>query len=361
MRICFFGDSFVNGTGDDDGLGWVGRVVAEARRRGRDLTAYNLGIRGNTSADVAARWEGEARLRVSADVDGRLVFSFGANDCASKGPRGEPRVARAQTLAHAESILVAARRWLPTLMIGPGVMASDHEANARIRALSAAYAELCERIVVPYFDIGELLLASPTWTEEALAGDGAHPNRGGYAIVADAVSKWRPWRDWMSSEVRAAPADRGSISPEQLEALLRRVYVDGGFTDPKIAATQFAAQAVFERGRLLVTRDGHAGKLTGMVIVVPPDSPARRLAARDEVEMQLLAVSPEHRQGGIGRALVAGAIELARSMGFAKMVLWTQPTMKDAHRLYERFGFARAPARDFEHAARAFWVFEKNL
>jgi hypothetical protein len=22
MRICFFGDSLVNGTGDDDGLGW---------------------------------------------------------------------------------------------------------------------------------------------------------------------------------------------------------------------------------------------------------------------------------------------------------------------------------------------------
>ena len=25
MRICFFGDSFVNGTGDDECLGWVGR------------------------------------------------------------------------------------------------------------------------------------------------------------------------------------------------------------------------------------------------------------------------------------------------------------------------------------------------
>src|SRR5689334_860809 len=85
MRICFFGDSFVNGTGDDDALGWVGRVVADARRAGCDLTAYNLGIRRNTSADVAARWEGEARLRLPADCDGRLVFSFGANDCVSSG------------------------------------------------------------------------------------------------------------------------------------------------------------------------------------------------------------------------------------------------------------------------------------
>src|SRR5437773_118332 len=64
MRICFFGDSFVNGTGDDEGLGWVGRVVARARQDGRDVTGYNLGIRANTSADVAARWAGEARLRI---------------------------------------------------------------------------------------------------------------------------------------------------------------------------------------------------------------------------------------------------------------------------------------------------------
>lgn len=26
MRICFIGDSFVNGTGDDTCLGWVGRI-----------------------------------------------------------------------------------------------------------------------------------------------------------------------------------------------------------------------------------------------------------------------------------------------------------------------------------------------
>ena len=35
-RICFFGDSFVNGTGDDDALGWVGRLCAAERRAGLD-------------------------------------------------------------------------------------------------------------------------------------------------------------------------------------------------------------------------------------------------------------------------------------------------------------------------------------
>jgi lysophospholipase L1-like esterase len=199
MRICFFGDSFVNGTGDDDGLGWVGRLVAKARQGGRDVTGYNLGIRRDTSADVAARWRNEAALRLPSDCDGRLVFSFGANDCLSSGGDDVPRVGRAQSLANLEAILGVAQRWLPSLMIGPAIVADDGAANARIRALSGDYAELCARIGVPYLETCHLLAASPTWSREALAGDGAHPNRGGYAIVADAISDWSCWRDWLSS------------------------------------------------------------------------------------------------------------------------------------------------------------------
>ncbi len=197
MRVCFFGDSFVNGTGDDDGLGWVGRVVARARRGGGDLTGYNLGIRRDTSADVAARWLQEARLRLPAEHDGRLVFSFGANDCSSNGVDDRPRVARAESLAHTEAILDAAHRWLPTLMIGPGAIASDPEVSARVCALSADYAKVCERLGVPYLEVCHLTLAWPLWTQEAIAGDGAHPNRGGYALLANAVSSWAPWRAWM--------------------------------------------------------------------------------------------------------------------------------------------------------------------
>jgi lysophospholipase L1-like esterase len=197
MRVCFFGDSFVNGTGDDDGLGWVGRVVAAARQAGRDLTGYNLGIRRDTSADVAARWKGEARVRLPAECDGRLVFSFGANDCGSNGVDDRPRVALAESLAHAEAILEKAHHWLPTLMIGPGVIASHGEANARVCALSEDYAKLCERLGVPYLEICHLTLASPLWMDEATSGDGAHPNRGGYALLAHAVSNWAPWRAWM--------------------------------------------------------------------------------------------------------------------------------------------------------------------
>lgn len=198
MRICFFGDSFVNGTGDDDGLGWVGRVVAKARQGGCDVTGYNLGIRRDTSADVASRWRGEAALRLPAECGGCLVFSFGANDCVSSEGGNAPRVAQAQSLSNAAAILGAAQSWLPTLMIGPAIVADDPEANERICRLSGDYAKLCERSGVPYLELCQLLLATRTWTQEALAGDGAHPNRGGYAIVADAIANWHAWQSWLS-------------------------------------------------------------------------------------------------------------------------------------------------------------------
>jgi acyl-CoA thioesterase-1 len=198
MRICFIGDSFVNGTGDDDGLGWVGRVVALARQGGRDVTAYNLGIRRDTSADIAARWMREAKLRLPPEHDGRLVFSFGANDCADDDGGGGPRVKSADSVANARTILEAARDWLPTLMIGPASVASSADVSNRIGALSAEYAALCEPLRVPYLDICRLTLTSACWELEALAGDGAHPNRGGYALVADAVANWSPWRVWIT-------------------------------------------------------------------------------------------------------------------------------------------------------------------
>ena len=58
MRILAFGDSFVAGVGDPAHQGWLGRALA-----GRpEVTLYNLGVRRDTSADIARRWLAEAVL-----------------------------------------------------------------------------------------------------------------------------------------------------------------------------------------------------------------------------------------------------------------------------------------------------------
>src|SRR5829696_8049188 len=80
MRLLFIGDSIVAGSGDDECRGWVGRVGTASRRAGIDHTPYNLGIGGNTAADVLARWEAEVTRRLNPDLDNRLVVQVSVND-----------------------------------------------------------------------------------------------------------------------------------------------------------------------------------------------------------------------------------------------------------------------------------------
>lgn len=78
LRVCLVGDSFVAGVGDPDHLGWVGRVAARSHGAGRPLTAYALGVRRQTSQDVADRWRAECTPRLPDGCDGRVVVAAGA-------------------------------------------------------------------------------------------------------------------------------------------------------------------------------------------------------------------------------------------------------------------------------------------
>jgi acyl-CoA thioesterase-1 len=130
------------------------------------------------------------------------VFSFGANDC-SDDEKGNPRVKASESVSNAGAILEAALDWLPTLMIGPATVGGDTVVNERVFALSAELATLCRRLSAPYLEICRVTSGSSPWTDEALAGDGAHPNRGGYTLVADAVSHWSAWRAWLPPRAAA--------------------------------------------------------------------------------------------------------------------------------------------------------------
>ena len=99
-------------------------------------------------------------------------------------------------MANAETILTAAVVWCPTLMVGP-LPLCDAAVDRRIRHLSDDFASLCARLRVPYLDVFDLAVASDIWVREIAAGDGVHPNEGGYSVIADAVENWAGWRAWM--------------------------------------------------------------------------------------------------------------------------------------------------------------------
>jgi acyl-CoA thioesterase-1 len=195
MRACFFGDSFVNGTGDDSGLGWVGRIVAHARQRGADITAYNLGVRRETSEDIEARWLAEARPRFPPGFPHRLLFSFGANDCTPSG--GGPRVPPGQAIAAASRILGRAAQMAPTIVVGPIPVLDDPTTDRRIAELGAAQERLCRELGIPFFAVQSFLESCAPWRREAAAGDGSHPNSEGYAALARFLLERQALHAWL--------------------------------------------------------------------------------------------------------------------------------------------------------------------
>lgn len=193
VRICFVGDSFTQGTGDETYLGWPGRICASARARGHTITAYNLGIRRETTADILARWRAEVTPRLAPGIDGRVVLSFGANDATIEN--GQWRVAPDQSEANARRLISEARASYPVLVVGlPPAPESDK--TARHAELAARYARVCQELSVPFLDILEPIQGVEAWWREVAAGDGIHPGAGGYAALARLVEAWPAWREW---------------------------------------------------------------------------------------------------------------------------------------------------------------------
>jgi len=193
IRICFFGDSLVNGARDPECLGWTGRACADARRRGYDVTYYNLGVRGETSADITARWRAEASRRLlvrNRYIKPGVVFSFGVNDTGVI--RGGRRVSLEDSIANIARILGEAKGVFPMIMVGPLPIA-DPGRHSEIQTLSKQFESTCESLGVPYLDLFGELVRSRVWMDEVSAVDGAHPSAVGYAEVANLVLNWSAW------------------------------------------------------------------------------------------------------------------------------------------------------------------------
>jgi acyl-CoA thioesterase-1 len=191
LRLCFIGDSFVNGTNDPEYLGWTGRVSILAWQRGHQLTCYNLGVRRDTSSDIAARWESEAQRRLPDSCVPYVVFSYGVNDTMTEESR--TRVPELVSIENTRQILRTARqRGYRTVLIGPPPI-GDRQHNQRTRQMSLAMGQVAEAEGVPFLSTFNALAKDPVWMADVSAGDGAHPGAAGYAQFAALVDDWECW------------------------------------------------------------------------------------------------------------------------------------------------------------------------
>jgi acyl-CoA thioesterase-1 len=190
LRVCFLGDSYVAGVGDSAALGWTGRVVVAARAKGHDLTAYNLGVRGETGADILARAPAETAVRLAAGDRKAMVIAFGANDIRRSRPLDE-------SLASLDGLLTLARySGASTFVISPPLYVP--EGDPPVATLAAGMAQACATLDVPYLDVRAGGVDWPLWWRQAKEGDGAHPGAESYAGYAQTFAAWTPWRTWLS-------------------------------------------------------------------------------------------------------------------------------------------------------------------
>ncbi|WP_280419652.1 GDSL-type esterase/lipase family protein [Nocardia carnea] len=193
LRICFVGDSLVAGVGDPGALGWSGRLTVDAHAAGIAPTAYNLGIRRQTSTDIAGRWQAECRQRLPREAHGRVVFSFGVNDTTLI--EGRTRVDAGTSVTNLREMLAGAHAesW-PVLMVGPPPV-DDAGHNRRTAELDERFGRVCAEHGVPYVSSCHRLAVDAIWMEQVRAGDGAHPGAGGYAAFAELLLP--AWREWI--------------------------------------------------------------------------------------------------------------------------------------------------------------------
>jgi ribosomal protein S18 acetylase RimI-like enzyme len=149
---------------------------------------------------------------------------------------------------------------------------------------------------------------------------------------------------------RADPTEYAPLGELTARSYLADGLLAFGAVDPYLERLRdVAARAA--RAEILVAVDrgtDGAERLLGGVTFAMGDTPMADIAGAGEAEFRMLVVATEARGRGVGEALVRACVERARGAeGCRRLVMSTAPRMHAAHRLYERLGFARTPARDW--------------
>lgn len=98
---------------------------------------------------------------------------------------------------------------------------------------------------------------------------------------------------------------------------------------------------------VLVARAGR--EILGSLTLAAAGTAWADIAVGDELEVRMFTVDPAAQRRGVGEALLRAAAEWASEHAFPALVLsvFSEDGPGTPHRLYERLGYRRVPARDY--------------
>ena len=187
IRLLVLGDSLTAGYGLPAGQGFVPRLEAALRARGRDVRALDAGVSGDTTAGGLARLDWALAEKPHA-----ALVELGGND----GLRGlPPRDSRANLSAILDKLVA---RGIPALLAG--MVAPPNLGTEYGREFLSTFADLARErpqvVFYPFFLEG--VAADPALNQP----DGIHPNARG---VEEVVRRILPAVEALLARVSAAP------------------------------------------------------------------------------------------------------------------------------------------------------------
>lgn len=197
MRVLVFGDSITQGFWDIEG-GWVSRIRKHYDQQMIDgtnddpPTIFNLGVSGNSSDDVLARFENETKARATEEL--AFVVAIGVNDARTKAGvnysdtnRYKQNLSEILKLAkqHSKKVLFIGLTPCVEERANPVSWGDTGYTNGRIKDFDNTLREFCAENQVSFVEVFEPFAKVEAETE--LLPDSLHPNDKGHQLIADIV------------------------------------------------------------------------------------------------------------------------------------------------------------------------------
>lgn len=196
MIYLIFGDSITHGEWDPEG-GWVGRLkrhlceITIATNFENYFEVYNLGISGDTSTGILARFERETKVRFEKD-DITLIFAIGINDSLFFNNEKRFKVAPEKFTENIRNIIKIGQQYTPRIIfIGltpvdekkvdplPWLPEGSYK-NEYIKKYNQLVKEICQTEKVDFVDLWEKLSVD-SFVDNLI--DGIHPNSQGHQEI----------------------------------------------------------------------------------------------------------------------------------------------------------------------------------
>ncbi|MEK7134161.1 MAG: GDSL-type esterase/lipase family protein [Patescibacteria group bacterium] len=194
MVICIWGDSITWGAYDPEQGGWATRLRNHLGAKDNNIYVYNLGISGDTTADLLERIGVEAKSR----EPNLIIFAIGINDAQFIHSANGLRVSLDEFQQNLAKLLSIAKKFTDKVVF-VGLTKVDESkttpcpwnpnksyTNENITRLDKVIEKFCEDNNLKFIPMGGVI-------ENSDLTDGLHPNTGGHIKIFK----------WIKSEVES--------------------------------------------------------------------------------------------------------------------------------------------------------------